>query len=79
MTADGKDKTTENATDPPGATPPGEPATGDGKTVSGATGDATPPTTTDNDVESDEVGGRKKGLDPTRYGDWEKNGRAIDF
>ena len=25
-----------------------------------------------------EVGGRG-GLDPTRYGDWEKNGRAIDF
>lgn len=26
-----------------------------------------------------EYGGRKKGLDPTRYGDWEKNGRCIDF
>ena len=26
-----------------------------------------------------EIGGRKDGLDPTRYGDWEKNGRAIDF
>ncbi len=26
-----------------------------------------------------EVGGRKTGLDPTRYGDWEMNGRAIDF
>jgi hypothetical protein len=25
-----------------------------------------------------EVGGRD-GLDPTRYGDWEKNGRCIDF
>ena len=25
-----------------------------------------------------EVGGRK-GLDPTRYGDWEKDGRCIDF
>ena len=24
------------------------------------------------------VGGRK-GLDPVRYGDWEKNGRCIDF
>jgi hypothetical protein len=21
----------------------------------------------------------KPGLDPTRYGDWEKNGRCIDF
>lgn len=26
-----------------------------------------------------EVGGRKEGLEPTRYGDWEKNGRCIDF
>ncbi|MCC6719333.1 MAG: DUF1674 domain-containing protein [Acetobacteraceae bacterium] len=26
-----------------------------------------------------EIGGRKSGLDPTRYGDWEKNGRCIDF
>ncbi|MDE2149215.1 MAG: DUF1674 domain-containing protein [Gammaproteobacteria bacterium] len=26
-----------------------------------------------------EIGGRKGGLDPTRYGDWEKNGRCIDF
>jgi hypothetical protein len=25
-----------------------------------------------------EVGGRE-GPDPTRYGDWEKNGRCIDF
>jgi len=26
-----------------------------------------------------ELGGRKKGLEPTRYGDWEKDGRCIDF
>ncbi|NBB93581.1 MAG: DUF1674 domain-containing protein [Gammaproteobacteria bacterium] len=26
-----------------------------------------------------EFGGRKKGLEPTRYGDWEKDGRCIDF
>ena len=26
----------------------------------------------------EEIGGRG-GLDPTRYGDWEKNGRCIDF
>ena len=26
-----------------------------------------------------EIGGRRKGLDPTRYGDWEKDGRCIDF
>jgi hypothetical protein len=25
-----------------------------------------------------EIGGRR-GPDPTRYGDWEKNGRCIDF
>ncbi len=25
-----------------------------------------------------EVGGRG-GLDPTRYGDWEKNGKCVDF
>ncbi len=27
---------------------------------------------------SDEVGG-PKGLEPTRYGDWERKGRCIDF
>ena len=26
-----------------------------------------------------EIGGRTSGLEPTRYGDWEKNGRCIDF
>ena len=26
----------------------------------------------------EEIGGRK-GPDPTRYGDWEKDGRCIDF
>ena len=25
-----------------------------------------------------EIGGRK-GPEPTRYGDWEKDGRAVDF
>lgn len=30
------------------------------------------------EVPAAEVGGRS-GLDPTRYGDWEKNGRCIDF
>lgn len=28
--------------------------------------------------QAEEFGGRG-GLDPTRYGDWEKNGRCIDF
>lgn len=45
------------------------------------------PAVTPPDAESDapeaserpkEIGGRK-GPDPTRYGDWEKNGRCIDF
>ena len=26
-----------------------------------------------------ELGGRLEGLDPVRYGDWEKKGLAIDF
>lgn len=30
------------------------------------------------DGASREIGGRK-GPDPTRYGDWEMNGRCIDF
>lgn len=30
------------------------------------------------DQQSKEVGG-PKGKEPTRYGDWEKNGRCIDF
>lgn len=30
------------------------------------------------EVEPKEIGGRG-GLDPVRYGDWEKNGRCIDF
>ena len=28
--------------------------------------------------EKNEIGG-PKGLEPTRYGDWERKGRAIDF
>ena len=26
-----------------------------------------------------EIGGRRDGTEPTRFGDWEKNGRCIDF
>lgn len=37
---------------------------------------ATPTAT--QDAKPEEFGGRG-GLDPTRYGDWEKNGRCIDF
>ena len=32
----------------------------------------------DNSKTKKEIGGRK-GLDPSRYGDWEKDGRCIDF
>ena len=41
----------------------------------------TPDTESDAQAVTDrpkEIGGRK-GPDPTRYGDWEKNGRCIDF
>jgi hypothetical protein len=31
-----------------------------------------------NTLNKKEIGGRG-GLDPSRYGDWEKNGRCIDF
>ena len=37
--------------------------------------DDTPP---EADERPKEIGGRG-GLDPTRYGDWEKGGRCIDF
>ncbi len=30
------------------------------------------------DTQAKEIGGRD-GPEPTRYGDWEKNGRCIDF
>lgn len=33
---------------------------------------------TEQDSKPKEVGGRD-GPEPTRYGDWEKNGRCIDF
>lgn len=47
--------------------------------------DADNPDTNDNAAKAEgepkrprEIGGRD-GPDPTRYGDWEKNGRCIDF
>lgn len=40
--------------------------------------DSTPQPTPAPETEK-EIGGRRDGLDPTRYGDWEKNGRCIDF
>ncbi|HET9679411.1 MAG TPA: DUF1674 domain-containing protein [Gammaproteobacteria bacterium] len=35
--------------------------------------------TTEKGLMEKELGGRKQGLEPTRYGDWEKAGRCIDF
>jgi hypothetical protein len=39
---------------------------------------AVPPQPTPTPTPAQEYGGRE-GPDPTRYGDWEKNGRCIDF
>ncbi len=36
------------------------------------------PSAPEPETAGDEVGGRG-GLDPTRYGDWEINGRCVDF
>lgn len=48
----------------------------------GQGGASVPPPKTPNPAEAKagrkEIGGRK-GPDPTRYGDWEKKGRCIDF
>ena len=37
------------------------------------------PRTTEPAPEPDAEYGGRGGLEPTRYGDWEKNGRCIDF
>lgn len=47
-------------------------------TESGKPADADTPSTADDEQRPKEIGGRK-GPDPTRFGDWEKNGRCIDF
>ncbi|WP_449280099.1 DUF1674 domain-containing protein [Luteimonas changyuni] len=50
--------------------------------IIGETPQETPPVTSPGDAPASppapEYGGRD-GPDPTRYGDWEKNGRCIDF
>lgn len=40
--------------------------------------EAIAPSASEPRIDVKEIGGRD-GLDPTRYGDWEKNGRCIDF
>lgn len=54
--------------------------TGD-KDTSGASGDAAAikEQAAGNPKVSDSEFGGPKGLEPTRYGDWERNGRCIDF
>jgi len=42
------------------------------------TRDNTDKSNVENKPSTSEIGGRK-GPEPTRYGDWEKNGRCIDF
>lgn len=44
----------------------------------GKTGEKTREDTRPDPETVPEIGGRK-GPDPTRYGDWEKDGRCIDF
>lgn len=53
---------------------------GSGKEKAPAGDDAGDPAGTDDRAapRSREIGGRQ-GPDPTRYGDWEKAGRCIDF
>jgi hypothetical protein len=41
--------------------------------------EATAPTADATGGAAPEVGGRKDGTEPTRFGDWEKAGRCIDF
>jgi len=54
-------------------TPAPPPPLGKGKTVDGPGGEKAG---TD---ASGSAGKQEKSPDPTRYGDWEKNGRCIDF
>ncbi len=49
------------------------------KTDQGETKAEPPATPEQKPQKPKEIGGRKDGTDPTRYGDWEKNGRCIDF
>lgn len=44
---------------------------------SGGTAESAHPATEPGKVR--EIGGRKDGPEPTRFGDWERNGRCVDF
>lgn len=49
-----------------------------GKSTPTASSEPAAPTVREVLMPMAEIGGRR-GPDPTRYGDWEKNGRCIDF
>ena len=49
-----------------------------GKSKKAKVGQSNPPDTTGASDKKPEHGG-PKGLEPTRYGDWERKGRCIDF
>ncbi len=53
--------------------PANPPPLGEGKTADGPGGEKAETGASDN------AGAQEKSPDPTRYGDWEKNGRCIDF
>jgi hypothetical protein len=53
-------------------------ADGPGKDVSAATATGTQPRVAGSPELPKEIGGRD-GPEPTRFGDWEKSGRCIDF
>jgi len=51
---------------------------GEGGAADRAEKQAEPDATPETPGRPREIGGRK-GPDPTRFGDWEKNGRCVDF
>jgi len=48
------------------------------KSDGGSATNHNPNSTVDGSPPAKEIGGRQ-GPDPTRFGDWEKNGRCVDF
>ena len=62
---------------PPEATP-ATPETAPGALEESRSVDTTSPSSPGSSTVPREWGGRE-GPEPTRYGDWEKNGRCIDF
>jgi hypothetical protein len=67
---------TTSKTERPSAAVPTEPADGDKKPRDNAPNSGPKPGGPKQTVE--EIGGRD-GPDPTRYGDYEKDGRCVDF